>query len=389
MPPDKNPASSSKRPPAGGRKSPADEEIDRLLDQSSYELEDLDEDVLGARPPGMGAPPNPGVSEDYELARSGELELPSLDGLGSDIPYVDEADEVDLTGNTGSAEGSDYSLFSGDDLGALAAGTDDGFGGDDTTGDSSISNSEEVVLGRPARKLGGSGEYELESLDGRAIDVREQLAREEVRRAASAIDINEAYDRHHNADPIAWPPEGIQFRFQIKHLLIGTAIFAVFMSMVQIRGLIAALVSLAMMTLISAHLYIAWQERLREEAISRKRRADRIRSQGMSEGLSDAEIEAEIAQEIGPPPAERQFTFNFSLKQVMIAMTASAVLLWLIQLTGGAYLIAVVFGLIALAGLAANLIGYEPPPTVAIGWWILLMCYVLFSMIAPSLMASG
>lgn len=388
MPPDKKSSSSGKRPPTGGGKLPADQDIERLLDQSSYELEDLDDDVLSAPPPGLGSPGKPGVSGDYELARSGELELPSLDGLGSDIPYVDEAEEVDLTGAPGSSEGSDYSLFSGDDLGALAAGTDDGFGGDDTTGDSSSASSDEVVLGRPSRKLGGSGEYELESLDGRGIDVREQLAREEVRRAASAIDINEAYDRQ-KADPISWPPEGIQFRFQIKHLLIGTAIFAIFMSMVQIRGLIAALVSLAMMSLISAHLYIAWQERQREEEISRKRRADRIRSQGLAEGLSDAQIEAEIAEEVGPPPAERQFTFNFSLKQVMIAMTASAVLLWLIQLTGGAYLIAVVFGLIALAGLAANLIGYEPPPTVAIGWWILLMCYVLFSMIAPSLMASG
>ena len=258
-------------------------------------------------------------------------------------------------------------------------------------------------LGRQANPDGGAGsgddpssdpdaEYELEPVDSSILDAERTRTSAEIRRASVAVDINQAYEQE-TADPVHLPEDGFQFRFQLKHVLVGTSLLAVFFSLAKLLGVIAAVVTLLMLLLVTAHLYIAWQERRREEELLNKRRADRIRARGVEEGLSDAQIEAEILDELGEDEAPVEpFRWQFSMTQLVIAMTASALLVGLIRLIGADALVkavAAVFGGIAIVGLVANVLGYEPPPKVAVAWWIVLLGYVLFCIVTPALGLSG
>ncbi|QDU87513.1 hypothetical protein Pla175_08750 [Pirellulimonas nuda] len=228
-------------------------------------------------------------------------------------------------------------------------------------------------------------EYELEAPDQAIIEGERLRAEHDIRKASAAIDINDAYKRLED-DPLNLPDEGFQYRFQIKHLLIATGLIAVFISLAKLQGAAVAAITLTFMLLVTGHLYISWQERARERRADRMRRADRIRRQGVADGLSEAEIEEEIGEELDDEPDEKvPVRLQFSLKHLMIAMTVTPLLLGLIVVTGGAQVLAMLIGLVALAGLIANVLGYEPPPNVAIGWWGLLLVYVLYSVVAPAL----
>ncbi len=228
-------------------------------------------------------------------------------------------------------------------------------------------------------------EYELEAPDQHIIEAQQKRAAHDIRQASAAIDINDAY-RRVDDDPLGLPEEGFQYRFQVKHLLIATGLIAVFISLAKLQGAAVATITLTFMLLVTGHLYISWQERARERRADRIRQADRIRRKGVADGLSDAEIAEAIGEEVeeAPEPGE-PLKLRFSMKQLMIAMTVTAVLLGIVVATGGAQVLAMLIGLVALAGLIANVLGYEPPPNVAVGWWGLLLVYVLYSVVAPAL----
>ena len=76
----------------------------------------------------------------------------------------------------------------------------------------------------------------------------------------------------------------------------------------------------------------------------------------------------------------REFRFSFSMKELFGAMTVAAVLMGLIQLVGGSHNAALVLGVVALAGLAIHLLGYDPPKVVVLGWWLLIVMYIVVSL---------
>ena len=62
----------------------------------------------------------------------------------------------------------------------------------------------------------------------------------------------------------------------------------------------------------------------------------------------------------------------------MITVTASAILLAVVT-TLGPQTAGLLLGFIALAGLASHATGFEPPRIVVLGWWCVLVFYVLLS----------
>jgi hypothetical protein len=71
----------------------------------------------------------------------------------------------------------------------------------------------------------------------------------------------------------------------------------------------------------------------------------------------------------------------FSLKQLFITMTVAAVMMALIASIGPDRM-AIVLGLIALAGLVVQAAGVEAPAVVVLGWWLLLAMYLVVGLIA-------
>jgi hypothetical protein len=74
---------------------------------------------------------------------------------------------------------------------------------------------------------------------------------------------------------------------------------------------------------------------------------------------------------------EQSFRPQFSIRQMFVLMTLSAVLLAMIRLLGGPAATASVLGLVALFGLVIYACGYEPPHTFVLGWWLILAMYVM------------
>ena len=80
-------------------------------------------------------------------------------------------------------------------------------------------------------------------------------------------------------------------------------------------------------------------------------------------------------EEAAPEPMR----FSFSLRSLMIAMTVAAVSLGMIGFLGGPGPTATILGSIALVGLIVHALGFAPPQSIILGWWFILVLYVLFS----------
>ena len=79
---------------------------------------------------------------------------------------------------------------------------------------------------------------------------------------------------------------------------------------------------------------------------------------------------------------EPAFHFSFSLKEMFATLTVAAVALGLITLMGGIHEHAtIIVGLIALLGLVAQALGYAAPPILVLGWWLMLVIYILLSVV--------
>jgi hypothetical protein len=83
------------------------------------------------------------------------------------------------------------------------------------------------------------------------------------------------------------------------------------------------------------------------------------------------------AAEAAPEPPARRFDVHvgFSLRELLITMTVAAVAVGLLRWLGPEVL-ALVLGVVAVAGLVVHFAGFEPPGLVVLGWWLLLVIYL-------------
>lgn len=226
-------------------------------------------------------------------------------------------------------------------------------------------------------------ELELEEVDPEILAHAKQRADRQIQDTEARAALLETYDTPSEADTLTLD-DFKGFRFTTRHLLIATAVLAVFMSVVTLVDgcsgpFIAALAALA---------YGWWfvLRKERKERLERERRRLEI----------DARIAAARKNEAGEPivattrmaglePAEEEpapekpaLSFSFSLKQILWAFAVAAVILgistWIDPGTAS-----VILGLIAVIGLAIHVMGFELPGIIVFGWWILLVLYVLMS----------
>ncbi len=245
-------------------------------------------------------------------------------------------------------------------------------------------------------------EYELEAPDEAAEELRKQAVLNSIR---SKIDIDEVYREaeHNRGGEILenWLRNfHFRFQFRVKHLLIATAVLAIALTLIKLKLFWMAVIVLFMLSVAGLYGYLKWEERKhqaeadrrREELYARRRAQFAPRLPGHIVGDPLAATESSIP-DVPQPPNEveriwlesmerEKFRFQFSLRELIIAMTTAAVVLGLIRLLGSPAATATVLGLVALFGLLIFALGFEPPQIVVFGWWFTLVLYVLLSIFA-------
>jgi hypothetical protein len=249
-------------------------------------------------------------------------------------------------------------------------------------------------------------EYELEPPDPAVIAAEERRAREAVEATRVSIDIDEIYrdaDRRRGREIVDdWMRDArLRFRFTVKHLLITTALVAIALTLWRLELFGTVLVLLMMISVGGAYLYLLWQESRQQQEADRRRQEMYARNRAHHEKVNRARpterAEAESiggrsatpptlaidsAEELPDATPRPAFRFRFSLRQLLIAMTVAAVVLGLVSLVGGPANTATLLGFVALFGLVVNALGFEPPGIVVLGWWLILVLYVLLSIVA-------
>ncbi len=236
-------------------------------------------------------------------------------------------------------------------------------------------------------------ELELEPLDETVDERQKQAALAAIR---NRIDIDEVYrdaDRDRGGEIMENWIRNFRFQFQVKHILIATALLAIVLTLVKLQLFWTTLIVGTMLTVAGLYGYLRWEERKHEVEADRRRqelyarrRAQMAANLGaplaeQMDVVEDLPQAANAVDEIWQAEVKKRepFRFQFSLREMLIVFTASAVSLGLVRALGGAEAMASVLGLIALAGLVVYACGFEPPQNMVMAWWLILVLYVLIS----------
>ena len=98
------------------------------------------------------------------------------------------------------------------------------------------------------------------------------------------------------------------------------------------------------------------------------------------EAVDAGQLPTKVDEPESEATVEPAFRFSFSMKEMFGAMTVAAVLFALVRGLGGPNNAALLLGAIALTGLVVHLIGFDPPAVIVLGWWLLLVLYIVVSL---------
>jgi hypothetical protein len=161
---------------------------------------------------------------------------------------------------------------------------------------------------------------------------------------------------------------------------------------------------LFMISVGGAYLYVQWLEKKQQDEADRRRREMYARQRAYYDKRNRGPVGQEAAampagKPVETPPstladeatasrpdatARRKIRFRFSLRQLLTAMVSAAIIFGFVRFLGGPANTATMLGFIALAGLVIHAAGFEPPEIVILGWWLILVLYVLLSIVAAA-----
>jgi magnesium-transporting ATPase (P-type) len=125
---------------------------------------------------------------------------------------------------------------------------------------------------KPTPATSEDDDYELESPDEHILAAERRRAEVEIETARASVDIDEIY-RETEADP-DWSElwKGLRFQYQTKHLLILTAVMAVFFAIGVRIGWGTTIFVLGFLSLVAVHAYMAWRENQRQAKLEVRRK---------------------------------------------------------------------------------------------------------------------
>lgn len=226
-------------------------------------------------------------------------------------------------------------------------------------------------------------ELELEPIDPEILQHERARGERKTDEAVASIDVKELYKTPERREfELDWKKVR-SLRFTTRRLLMLTAVMAFGLALYQNLGGCMSLFVGACLA-IGVGWFAVYRIEQREEAERERLRREFDASRKASPAASTVTPWIE-EPEPDPPP----FRFAFSLREVFIAMTIAAVVLGMLRFIGPQYL-TMTLGALALIGLAVQTLGWlDPPPTVVLGWWMLLVLYLALGLLTaffPKLM---
>jgi hypothetical protein len=216
-------------------------------------------------------------------------------------------------------------------------------------------------------------ELELEPVDPEVVARQRQRVQEKTDEAASKVDVDEILRKKDDEGDyyVDWSfLKGL--RFTTRHVLVLTALLAVLMTMFRVLGGCNAIFILVLIGV-----GVGWFFVLKRDQ-RRAREREQLRKDLLA-GRPLVATTAEDVQTLAAPQPRFDVKFQFSMKEMLIAMTVAAVFLGLMYQFGPESL-AMTLGIVALGGLAVNAAGFDPPRMVVLGWWVLLVFYLIFGL---------
>ncbi|NOZ40249.1 MAG: hypothetical protein GXP24_08495 [Planctomycetes bacterium] len=239
-------------------------------------------------------------------------------------------------------------------------------------------------------------ELELEPVDPSILKHRQERTKRQTREAEDAFDINAAYDDQDDPEDPIDLEQLKKFRFTTRHLLIVTALLAIVMTMRERLGGCMGLFVSGCIALGAGWWFVLREEgrRLEKIAASREKIAQRLAARRAVEdgdplptstskskakdfdSEGDEQLDADWQRE---NETQSAFRFDFSMKELLVTLTVAASILGITTILGSGNVV-LLLGLVALAGLLVQAFGVELPPLVVLGWWMLLVLYILLSL---------
>jgi len=235
--------------------------------------------------------------------------------------------------------------------------------------------------------LDDDDELELEPLDPEILEHQRARAQRQTRAAEDSVDVNQVFDDAVVGDPVDLE-QLKQFRFTTRHLLIVTAVAAMAMTVfVNLGGCMGLFVS-GCVALGAGWWFVLREEKQRLVEVEERREklaqwmaAKRAKEDGQPlPTVEQAEIKQFNADLEAEEDARPSFKFAFSMKEILGAFAIAAVMLTLVRWIGGPQNAALLLGFVALAGLLVQAFEVELPPLVILGWWLLLVLYILVNL---------
>lgn len=240
-------------------------------------------------------------------------------------------------------------------------------------------------------------EYEVEEVDQAILDHAKEQARQELKRAETAIDVDEIYRELDQRAGLDGAFEEFRARFSLRSLLWVMTGVALLLGLggsgfFSNGTVFAVLIVAAVVGLAAAHAWLNHRERTRRAELLAKR-AEQLRvARRLSGDPEDEDLEA--TDEPEPLPKGGVFASvadglklkrRVGLGELMVAVLIASVLVGLLALVGSPARAAAALGAIAVLGFALQAAEIEVPRAPILAWWLALIGYCLTTLLTWAL----
>lgn len=230
-------------------------------------------------------------------------------------------------------------------------------------------------------------EYEVEPADVEVTAHQARQAREELKRAERAIDVDAIYRELNRQDDFDAAVGALKARFSIRNLLIATTVVALVLGL-GFSGLFngatfATFICLSLIGLGAAHAWLGYQESKRRAELVAHREEELRQARRVAGVDDDEDDDATAPRRSIPSPAEvlREY-FRFGLGEFMIACAAASVVIVLLYFMGSTPKRAAALGAVAITGLALQAAEVNVPRPLVLAFWLSLLGVCLLPLVS-------
>ncbi|CAN0345364.1 unnamed protein product, partial [Ectocarpus sp. 4 AP-2014] len=231
-------------------------------------------------------------------------------------------------------------------------------------------------------------EYELEEVDQEIVEHAKAKAREQLKKAEAAIDVDEIYRELDHRDDFDGVMQEFRARFSLRSLLWVMTGVALLLGIAgsgffKTGTVFAVLIGGSVLGLGAAHAWLNHRENLRREELLAKR-AEQLRLARREAG--EPEEPVGYPDESDPPLSKGVFASVFSglklkrklgLGELMLAVAFASIVVAVLTLVGSPVQAAGALGALAVLGFAIQAAEIDIPRPLVLAWWLALVGYSL------------